>query len=325
MSAPTITSITPDHGSYHGGTAVTIVGTDFIASPAPTLTFGGASATSIVVVSTTTLTCVTPAGTAGAQDVVFTNDDAGTVTEVGGYTYEAVAITSITPDHGSYHGETSITIVGTGYYTGATVDIDGNPATSVVVVDENTITCDTPAGSAGAVDVVVTNLDAQTDTSVGGYTYEAVAVTSINPNDGPLAGGIPVTITGTGFYTGATVDFDVTPATSVVVVSENSITCVSPAGSGVVDIVVTNLDAETDTLAGAFTYGARQTSVTIPSRVGEGLAGISRNSPGLGDVLNKIATNLSWIKTATQQDSFAEFKQAMSEIDMLQKSPDSRV
>ena len=80
MSSPTITSITPNSGSYLGGTPVTIVGTDFIDAPAPTLTFGGVSATSIVVVDTETVTCVTPAGTAGAQDVVYTNNDAGTVT-----------------------------------------------------------------------------------------------------------------------------------------------------------------------------------------------------------------------------------------------------
>lgn len=320
MSSPTITSITPNHGSYHGGTPIEIVGTDFLANP--TVTVGGVSATSIVRVDATHITCDTPAGTAGAQDVVVTNTDTGTVTEVGGYTYEAVSVVSVTPDHGSYHGGTAVTIVGTGFYTGATVEFDAVAATSVVVVDENTITCVTPAGTAGDVDVVVENLDTETDTLTDGYTYEAISVVSITPNDGTPSGGTPVTISGTGFYTGATVEFDAVAATSVVVVNENTITAVSPAGTGVVDITVTNLDTETDTLAASYSYLVQSvSSVTVPSRIGEGGAGIFRSSPGLGDVLNKIADNLEFIKTAAAQASFAEFKTAMEDIDTLGVDP----
>jgi hypothetical protein len=40
-----------------------------------------------VIVSATEITCVTPAGTAGAVDVVVTNTDTGTVTSAGGFTY----------------------------------------------------------------------------------------------------------------------------------------------------------------------------------------------------------------------------------------------
>lgn len=82
---PTIVSIVPDEGPAAGGTAVTITGTDF--ATGATVTFGGNAATSVNVVNDTTITCVTPAGTAGAVDVVVTNTDTGTVTEEDGFTY----------------------------------------------------------------------------------------------------------------------------------------------------------------------------------------------------------------------------------------------
>jgi hypothetical protein len=83
---PTVSSIDPSSGPLAGGTAVTITGTGFEAGA--TVTIGGASATSVVVVSDTSITAVTPSGTAGAKDVVATNADSGlTGTLAGGFTY----------------------------------------------------------------------------------------------------------------------------------------------------------------------------------------------------------------------------------------------
>jgi hypothetical protein len=81
-----------------------------------------------------------------------------------------------------------------------TVRFGGAEATNVVVVSDTEITCNTPPGAAGAIDVTVTT-DAGSDTLTGGYTYEAAPpdVTAIAPTAGPVAGGTPVTITGTGF------------------------------------------------------------------------------------------------------------------------------
>ncbi len=91
------------------------------------------------------------------------------------------------------------------------------------------------------------------------YTAPAPTVTSAAPTAGagtiPAAGGTAVTILGTKFQLGATVLFDTTPATSVVVVDQNTITCVSPAhAAGAVTVSVTNLDAQVGTKATAITY-----------------------------------------------------------------------
>ena len=65
--APDLTSITPNSGPINGGTAVTIVGENL--TGATDVKIGGTSATSIVVVSDTQITAVTPAGTVGTTSV----------------------------------------------------------------------------------------------------------------------------------------------------------------------------------------------------------------------------------------------------------------
>lgn len=85
---PDIVSITPSSGFTTGGDAVMISGSDF--QSGATVTIGGAAATSVVFVSATELTAVTPAGTAGARDVVVTNPDAQADTLTGGFMYSPV-------------------------------------------------------------------------------------------------------------------------------------------------------------------------------------------------------------------------------------------
>ena len=117
---PTIVDISPSTGTTTGGSTITITGTDF--DDTPTVTFGGISATSVVYVSSTELTVVTPktspAGTAGAVDVVVTNLDAATDTATNGFTYSGPVITSITPDNGVEAGGTAVTISGNYFAAG---------------------------------------------------------------------------------------------------------------------------------------------------------------------------------------------------------------
>lgn len=80
----TIDTLTPNTGLAAGGTAVTIKGTNFAGVTG--VTFGGVAATSVVVVSETTITCVTPAHAAGAVSVVV-SDDSGPVTKTTAFTY----------------------------------------------------------------------------------------------------------------------------------------------------------------------------------------------------------------------------------------------
>ncbi|CAM5709584.1 hypothetical protein SALBM311S_10025 [Streptomyces alboniger] len=82
---PTIGTITPASGPTSGGTAVTITGTNLDSTES--VKFGGVAAP-FSVINATTLSAVTPPGTAGAVDVVVTNPS-GSATVVGGFTYVA--------------------------------------------------------------------------------------------------------------------------------------------------------------------------------------------------------------------------------------------
>ena len=70
-------------------------------------------------------------------------------------------------------GET-ITITGTGFKTGATVTVGGTAAPSVSYVSATSLTITTPAKTAGDYDVVVTNTDGGTATSVNGISFNGI-------------------------------------------------------------------------------------------------------------------------------------------------------
>jgi len=88
MAPPTITAVAPNAGPAAGGQAVTITGTNFVQGMQVRFTqaAGVGAATGIVVVSSTSLTGVTPPGTAGPASVRVTTP-AGTATSVNAYTY----------------------------------------------------------------------------------------------------------------------------------------------------------------------------------------------------------------------------------------------
>jgi glucose/arabinose dehydrogenase len=254
---------------------VTITGTGFLAGV--TLSFGGTAATGVTMVNSTSITATTPVHAAGAVSVVATNTDAQSGTLTNSYTYTspsgsnpAPTVTSITPNSGVSTGGTAVTIVGTGFLSGATIKLGGTSATGVTLVNSTSITAITPAHAAGAVSVLVTNTDAKSGTLTNGYTYTAPApaptVATITPNSGTTNGGTALSITGTGFLPGATVKLGGTSATVLAVVNSAIITATAPAhAAGAVSVVVTNTDARSGTLTNGYTYTAPQVPNPAPT------------------------------------------------------------
>jgi len=87
--ALTVQSVTPSSGPLVGGTSVTITGSGFVG--VTDVLFGDASCTNVQVVNNTTVTAVTPAGSAGAHDVVV-KTSAGTAALASGFTYATVVV-----------------------------------------------------------------------------------------------------------------------------------------------------------------------------------------------------------------------------------------
>ncbi|MEO8095206.1 MAG: IPT/TIG domain-containing protein, partial [Pseudolysinimonas sp.] len=115
-----------------------------------------------------------------------------------------------------------------------------------------------PAGSVAyptAVQIVPSGA-AYLATSVGLYTNagDGPRIAAVLPRTGSPLGGTNVTIAGANFVSRATVKFGATAAASVVV-SPTLIRATTAAGSGAVDVTVTNPDTQASTLPGGFTFG----------------------------------------------------------------------
>ncbi len=104
------------------------------------------------------------------------------------------------------------------------------------------------------------------------YVFAAPAsVTGLSPASGPAAGGTRVTISGTNLSGITAVDFGSTPAdlSSLTYNSDGTVTVTSPAGSGTVDVTVTNASGTSASLpADQFTYTAAPAVTAISPTAG---------------------------------------------------------
>jgi hypothetical protein len=82
-------------------------------------------------------------------------------------------IVKVTPDTGLTNGGTAVTILGTGFATGATVTFGALPASSVEVINSTNLTAVTPPSALGTVSVVLTNADGLSATPTNIFTYVA--------------------------------------------------------------------------------------------------------------------------------------------------------
>lgn len=88
--APTLTVASPNNGSKVGGTIVTLTGTNFVVGTTPIIWFGNVEATNVVVLTTTSVQCRTPAHDAFPTfiaDVVMENADGQEATLTAGFTF----------------------------------------------------------------------------------------------------------------------------------------------------------------------------------------------------------------------------------------------
>ena len=278
VDSPTVTGMIPVTGPITGGTTVTIAGTNFVTGAGnTTVSFGGTAAASVAVASSTQLTVTSPAHAAGAVDVrVTTAGGTSPVVAADQFTYASAmpVISSLSPSAGTPSGGTVVTITGSGF-TGATgATFGGINATSFIVDTDTQIRVASPAHVAGIVDVVVTGPGGSSVTStLTKYTYTVAAgptVSSLSPASSTIAGGVVVSITGTGFTGTTGVTFGGTAATGVTVINDTSILATAPAHtSGIVDVLVTTPVGTSASVAGSkFSYGTLPVITSVSPTTG---------------------------------------------------------
>lgn len=186
-------------------------------------------------------------------------NDATILPKSTGGTATPPTVTSVSPNTGTTSGGTTVTISGSGFVSGATVSFGGTASPTVSVTNSSSITAASPAHAEGTVSVVVTNPDGLSGTLANSFAYVASIppphVNSVTPSSGPTSGGTSITISGTGFMTGASVLVGGTQATGVSVPSSTTITATTPAHlAGAADVSVVNDDDQMGTLPSAFSY-----------------------------------------------------------------------
>lgn len=305
QNAPSVTSVSPSVSPTAGNVSVTVTGTGFLTGAV--VRIGGSVCTSPTVVSSTSITCTAPAKAAATYDIVVTNTDTQSGTLAASFSYQgAPTVSSVSPSFGDVGGGQVLTVTGTNFLAGALVTISGTSC-AVSSVAATSITCTTGAKLAGTYDVIVTNSDAQAGTRASAYTYaNAPTVTSVNPTTGNIAGGTTVTITGTNFYAGSSVDFGGSACTSVNIVSQTSITCITPAHAvGAVDISVINSVGATGFLSSGFTYTSTPATLAF-------VTGSSSPTPPNPDTYGPTTTNVSHTYTLRNTGATATTNVTMS-------------
>jgi N-acetylneuraminic acid mutarotase len=258
LSNAVVTGVAPTNGKQAGGDMGSITGSGFL--PGATVTIGDILSTNVGV-TPTLITLTIPPGTEGTKDVVVTNPDGQKGTLRGGYTYNPFpVIEEVRPLYGGpLHGGTEVTITGDHFMEGIVVTVGEGRVRELDFFSPTELRLRTPPGEAGPKAVRVVNPDGQEVILEEGFTYNpAPTISSVKPNAGPLEGGTPITITGTGFTEIGPYGADVLiggAETSGTVMSPTKITAETPpSDAGVKDVVVVNRDGQKAMLKAGFTY-----------------------------------------------------------------------
>jgi hypothetical protein len=251
---PTLASISPTSGTAGGAAfTLTVTGTNFAASSV--VNFNNA-AKSTTVVSTTQLTAAITAAdiaTAGSLPVTVTTPapGGGTTAAINFAVNNPVpAITSLSPASATAGGAAfTLTVNGSGFVAASQVTFNGSAKTPSVLSGTQLTIPITAANiaTAGIFNVVVTNA-APGGGSSGNVPYTvnnpAPTISTISPTSVAAgAAGFTLTVNGTNFVSGATVNFNGTAKTTTFVSSTQltaAITTADIANPGNPSITVTN-------------------------------------------------------------------------------------
>jgi hypothetical protein len=179
------------------------------------------------------------------------------VSAVGGsvsntFTYNGPIITNVSPPSGPTIGNTLITITGKNFYNGTPtqqlVQIGGNNVTSFNIINTTTITAITSSGTGTGLTLLVTFITGGFASST--FTYDnTLTITSLYPTGGPVSGGTPITITGTGFINLPTTILKIGGVVTNCYIDPTNtiITATTPPGTGIQLVEVTTILGGTTT------------------------------------------------------------------------------
>ena len=293
--APTVTAVSPtSRGQGATNQTLTITGTNFVSGATTAFSTNGITVNSTTFNSATSLTVnvsISGSATPGTRTITVTNGDGSTATSGSIFTVNAAPTVTAVSSTSRGEGATAqnLTVTGTGFQSGATTTFSGTGITvnSTTFVNATTLTVNvTIAGGAtvGTSTITVTNPDAGSATSGSIFTVNAApTVTAVSPTSRD-AGAVSqsLTVTGTGFVSGATTSFSGSNITvnSTTFVNATTLTVNISISSGALvgtrAITVTNPDAGNGTSGSIFTVNAAPT-VTAVSPTSRDAGAVNQN------------------------------------------------
>jgi photosystem II stability/assembly factor-like uncharacterized protein len=269
---PTVTGVSPAVGSRKETLDVTVTGTNLDA--AATASFGaGVTVNGVNWVSASQLTVnvsVLAAADLGTRSVTITNPSGYSASATNAFTVRAAkpSITSVAPLQGNQGATLNLTVTGADFQSDAIASLGSGIATNSTTFNSATqLTANVTIGSGatlGLRPVAVTNPDGQTGSLTGGFRVMGPApqIVTVSPALGTVGTvDLTVDVTGTGFQAGASVTFGTGVGVNAVqLLTANLLRATLAISSGATpgprNVVVTNLDGQSATLAGGFAVRA---------------------------------------------------------------------
>jgi|HubBroStandDraft_6_1064221.scaffolds.fasta_scaffold02149_4 RHS repeat-associated protein len=239
-ATPVVYSVTPGSGGL--GSQVTIAGSNFGTSQgSSSITFNGTAASSITSWTNSQIVAIVPTTATSGSVVVVVNSVASNADMT--FTVINPVVSAVMPASAPVGG--TVTVTGTGFgalQNGSQVQFNGLGG-NVTSWSATSVTLTVPSGATSGPLLVAE--DGVTSNTIQFTVTEALSVTALNPNVGPV--GSSVTITGTGFSaspSNSTVTFNgiLTTTTGW---SDTQITAIVPAGTttGPVSVDVAGITA----------------------------------------------------------------------------------
>jgi hypothetical protein len=317
VSGPALTSIAPATTTVSGAAfTLTLTGTGFVAGA--TVNFGSNAAITPSSVTSTQIVATIPAAdiaAAGTVNVTVTNPAAGGTSNAQTFTINnpAPMETSLSPTSATAGGAAfTLTVNGTGFVSTSVVKFNGTAQTTTFVSATQLTAAITAAdiATAGTASVTVTNPAPGGGTSGNlSFTINAASaptLTSLAPTSATAGGtAFALTLTGTGFVTGVTVNFGTNPAITPSSVTSTQIVATIPAvdiaTASTVNVTVTNPAGGGTSNAQTFTINNPAPTVTSlsPTSATAGGAAFSLTVNGTGFLSTSVVKFNGAAKTTT--------------------------
>ncbi|GAQ89759.1 hypothetical protein KFL_005590010 [Klebsormidium nitens] len=321
-----VTSVSPANGSVYGGTVLTVQGLGFSANSGDYLVSIGGLSCKVLSSSAQQLRCVTQPGSAQQLNCKLQIGLTSTVLpKAFSYlTSLTPAVSSVNPAQIPPATSTLVTLTGTLFtQTNAVSDLSNfSDVTSVLIgqapcpltfANGTAATCNAPALPAGTYPVFVNSVGL--GLSSGTPTLSVpLTVTSVQPTKGGLAGGLVMTISGTGFSSNIT-DYSIVIGGARCLVLTSSVTgvsCLTGAAAAGMRPIQVSMGAYyfNNTAFGAFEYRldlTPQLAAVSPTR-GSTAGGtlVTLSGSGFGAAPSNVTVTIADVTCAVQASGFSD-------------------